>query len=216
MHQALVVRCSFRFFLCSAILLIGSAAFAQRPKVLAPHVPVAPKMAKRHPLAPSTLQSAVGGLWMTGPGMKSSLYLTNGLKTDPLTITPILHLSNGLQYSLSPVTLQPRETAIVDVNEALAKHGIAPYAALYGYAEIQYQWPWAIVCATVRNVDVAHSLLFNFAMQPPRDSFPTFGVPAKANGRRVWKGCGESRNPGSPVSSGSRMLAGDRSAPLSA
>src|SRR5690348_16198432 len=61
MLQALVVRFSFCFFLCSAILLIGSAAFAQRPKVLAPHVPVAPKMARRHPLAPSTLQSAVGG-----------------------------------------------------------------------------------------------------------------------------------------------------------
>jgi len=67
MRQALVVRCCSRFSLCCAVLLIGSAAFAQRPKVLAPHVPVAPKLAKRHPLGPSVLQSAVGGLWMTGP-----------------------------------------------------------------------------------------------------------------------------------------------------
>src|SRR5690349_20937598 len=177
MLQALVVRFSLCFFLCSAILLIGSAAFAQRPKVLAPHVPVAPKMARRHPLAPSTLQSAVGGLWMTGPGMKSSLYLTNGLKTDPLTITPILHLNNGLQYSLSPVTLQPQETAIVDVNQGLGKQGIAPYATLYGYAEIQYQWPWAIVCATVRNVDVAHSLIFMYELQQPPQATPNHDGP---------------------------------------
>jgi len=128
--------------------------------------------------------------------MKSSLYLTNSLKTDPLTISPILHLSNGVQYSLSPVTLQPQETAIVDINQALSKNGIAPYATLYGYAEIQYQWPWAIVCATVRNTDVGHSLLFNFAMQPSADGFPTFGAPAQANGPQRLEGMWWKQEPG--------------------
>ena len=86
MLQALVVRFSFCFFLCSAILLIGSAAFAQRPKVLAPHVPVAPKMARRHPLAPSTLQSAVGGTkcekFTSQPAVQN--YLPDGGTPTPL------------------------------------------------------------------------------------------------------------------------------------
>jgi len=36
--------------------------------------------------------------------------------------------------------------------------GVPSYVELYGYIEIEYQWPWAVVCATIRNVDSPNSL----------------------------------------------------------
>jgi hypothetical protein len=117
-------------------------------------------------------QSATGGLWMTDANWKAALYLKSGLKTDPVTVTPVLYLSNGQRYPLSPVTLEPSGTAIVDIGQALQSVGIAPYATLCGYAEIEYQWPWAAVSATVKNVDVVNSLIFIFALQPSADWHP--------------------------------------------
>lgn len=97
-------------------------------------------------------QSLVGGLWTIDANFKSSLYLRNDVKTDPVTVTPTLYLSNGVQYTLAPVKLDPAGTAVVDINQALAAQGIAPYATLSGYVQLQYQWPWPLSvpwCATL-------------------------------------------------------------------
>jgi hypothetical protein len=129
-----------------SLALFGATAFAQQPKVPAPHVPLAPKIAQPYPISmPMAQQSAIGGLWMTGPSMKSSLYLRNDLKTSPLAATPIIHLSNGVSYALPAVTIAPTGTAVIDIGQALEAQGVASYANLYGHAEIQYQWPWAVV-----------------------------------------------------------------------
>lgn len=154
------------------LLLAGAlcslASQAQQPKVLAPHVPLAPRM--EHPVSfgkPASLQSLVGGLWMTDANFKSAIYVKNDLKTDSVTVTPILYLANGVRYALAPVTLAPSGTAIVDINDGLAQQGVAGHATLSGYVELQYQWPWAAICATVRNVDTLHSLIFMYGLQPP-------------------------------------------------
>jgi hypothetical protein len=153
------------------VALLAVPLFAQQPKVLAPHVPVAPRLEERQPWSqPMVRQLATGGLWMTDANWKASLYLKNGVKTDPITVTPVLYLSNGQRYPLSPVTLEPSGTAIVDIGQGLASHGIAPYATLYGYAEIEYQWPWAGVSASVRNVDTVNSLIYLFGLQSPPNS----------------------------------------------
>jgi hypothetical protein len=104
---------------------------------------------------------------MTDANMKASLYLKNTMKTNALTVTPSFYLSNGVRYTAPPVTLEPSGTAIIDVNQALAQQGIAPYASLYGYAEIEYQWPWAPVTASIRNVDALNSLIFVYPLQQP-------------------------------------------------
>jgi hypothetical protein len=108
----------------------------------------------------------IGGLWMTGANLNSSIYLRNNVETDPVTVTPVLYLSNGTSYTLPNVTLQPAGTAIIDINQGLLLQGISPLAPLSGYAEIRYIWPWDPFCATIRNVDVAHSLIFTYAMRP--------------------------------------------------
>jgi len=142
---------------------------AQQPKVPAPHKPVSPRLTPPQRFGPPLHQSAVGGLWMTDANMKASLYLKNTMKTNPVVVTPSLYLSNGVRYMLSPVTLEPSGTAIVDINQSLAQQGVAPYAKLYGYAEIEYQWPWAPVSATIRNVDSLNSLIFIYSLQQPPD-----------------------------------------------
>ena len=53
---------------------------------------------------------------MTDGSMKSSIHITNDLVTSPLSVTPVLWLSNGVKYVLPIVKLEPSGTAIVDIN----------------------------------------------------------------------------------------------------
>jgi hypothetical protein len=156
---------SFVAFAFSIFLVTGVAA--QQPKVLAPHKPVPPTLpytGKWH--SPAVPRSMVGGLWMTDPNFKSSIYIKNSVKVAPITVTPILYLSNGRKYQLADVTLEPSGTAVVYINQALADNGIVPWAALKGYVEVDYSWPWDALCVTVRSIDVLHSVIFSYNLQP--------------------------------------------------
>ncbi len=108
----------------------------------------------------------VGGLWRIDANFKSSIYLRNIVETDPVTATPILYLSNGNKYTLPDVTVEPAGVVIISINDALQKKGMSSWATLSGYLEIQYTWPWDPFCATVRNVDTAHSLIFTYSLRP--------------------------------------------------
>jgi hypothetical protein len=148
-----------------AISVFASTSFAQQPIVLAPHRPIAPKVAKMLPLPPPIRGSMVGGPWITDANFKSSIYLKNVVETSPVTVTPVLYLSNGTKYVLPDVTLEPSGTAIVDINAGLQAQGVAGYATLSGHVELQYNWPWDPICATIRVTDVAHSLIFTYGAQ---------------------------------------------------
>lgn len=153
----------------STLLAISLAltCVAQQAKVLAPHKPIPPRVAKPiKGLTPPMKRSMVGGLWMTDANWKSSIYLRNGVETDSITVTPILHLSNGARYVLADVAIEPAGVAIININDGLDKLGISPVATFSGYLELQYMWGWDPFCATIRNVDVAHSLIFNYALRP--------------------------------------------------
>jgi hypothetical protein len=112
-----IVFCFAAIFL--ALGAFSSATAAQQPKVLAPHRPISPKLAKPLPLPPAIAGSMVGGPWMIDGNFKSSIYLKNGVETSSVTVTPILYLSNGTRYSLPDVQLEPAGTAIVDINASL-------------------------------------------------------------------------------------------------
>ena len=147
--------------------LLTTTVSAQQPKVLAPHKPVAPRVEKPLPWhTPATLRSMVGGLWMIDANFKSTVYLKNDVETDPITVTPILHLSNGREYPLKEVKLDPAGIAVISINQALADKGIASWATLMGYVEIQYRWSWDALCVTVQNVDVPHSVIYAYGLRP--------------------------------------------------
>jgi hypothetical protein len=148
-------------------LLSGPTYAAQQTKVYAPHRPIAPRVRDSQvQRQPPMERSMVGGFWMIDPNRKASIYLKNSLEISPLTVSPILYLSNGARYVLTPVTIEPSGTAVVSINDGLDKQGIAPYATLSGYVEIQYMWAWDPICATVVSVDPIHSVIFTYGLQP--------------------------------------------------
>src|SRR5208282_1358228 len=114
----------------------------------------------------SVLHSMVGGLWMTDANLKSTIYLRNDVETDPITVTPILWLSNGKKLTLNDVKLEPAGVAVININQALADQGISSWATLTGYVEIQYTWQWDALCVIVWNVDVSHSLILTSGLAP--------------------------------------------------
>jgi hypothetical protein len=169
---------SFRSLIATLVLAgLCVSSFAQKPKVLAPHRSVPPKVEKRIPLKEAAPGSTVAGPWMIDANFKSTIYVKNLVETSEVSVTPILYLSNGVKFALAPVQLAPAGIAIIDVNASLQNLGIAPYATLNGYVELQYFWAWEPICATVRNLDTLHSIIFDygarsttsiqFANQPP-------------------------------------------------
>ncbi len=158
-----------RFPLLSALISISFSvcASAQQTKVFAPHDPIAPKVSKPIAMKPAALGSIAGGPWMVDANFKSIIYLKNIVETSPISVTPVLHLSNGTKYQLPAVQLQAAGTAALDVNSSLQALGIAPYATLSGWVELQYTWSWVPLCAVIRNIDVAHSLIFTFGYEAP-------------------------------------------------
>src|SRR5580692_131351 len=149
----------------------GSAS--QPAKVLAPHKPVMP--AVENPVkwpTPATTRSMVGGFWMTDANFKSSIQIKNVVETDPVKVTPVLYLSNGKRYPLREVALEPSGTAVVSINDALKELGIAPWATLLGYVEVEYHWLWDPVCVTVISVDTVHSVIFTTGLAPSLPANP--------------------------------------------
>jgi hypothetical protein len=124
---------TFQFTLLVFVLaLFCGASFAQQSKVPAPHRSVPPKVQQRIPLKASAPGSIVAGPWMVGANFKSSIYVKNLVETSTVSVTPVLYLSNGIKFTLTPVQLAPAGIAVIDVNGALQNQGIAPYATLRG------------------------------------------------------------------------------------
>jgi hypothetical protein len=53
---------------------------------------------------------------MIDANFKSTISLRNYLTADPITVTPILYLSNGREYPLAPVTLEPSGIASISIR----------------------------------------------------------------------------------------------------
>jgi hypothetical protein len=90
-EETLMRRCLVALF---ALLASTSFVFGQQTKVLAPHRPIAPRLPDNPPKT-GPLRSMVGGLWMIDANFKSTIYIKNSVEIAPVTVTPILYLSNG-------------------------------------------------------------------------------------------------------------------------
>lgn len=172
----------------SALALTLSLS-AQQAKVLAPHRHIPKRINKKVDWSKkATARSMIGGLWMTDANYKSSVYVRNVVESDPVTITPVLWLANGTKYTLPDVTIEPAGTAIIDINAGLQSKGISPWATLNGYVELQYSWPWDPLCATIRAVDVAHSLIYTTSLRSstPFGSHPQAAASAQQTVEGMW------------------------------
>lgn len=120
---------------------------------------------------------------MTDANYKSTIYLRNDVETDPVTVTPILWLSNGKKFVLNDVKLDPAGVAVININQALADQGLSYWATLTGYVEVQYKWPWDALCVIVWNVDLSHSLIFTSGLSP---SSPVLGLSQSQIVEGMW------------------------------
>ncbi|MGH9512725.1 MAG: hypothetical protein ACRD2U_11385 [Terriglobales bacterium] len=89
-YRSLPFALSVILLLAPPLSLFGQSPAAppapHRQKVMAPHRPIAPKVAHPKSFAgAATLRSMVGGLWMTDANFKSAIYLRNIVETDPIT-----------------------------------------------------------------------------------------------------------------------------------
>lgn len=177
-------------FATLAIMLVSLSSFAQQHKILAPHDHIAPQ-AKKHIDLPALAGSAVAGPWMIDANFQSTIYLKNIVETSAVTVTPVLYLSNGKKYQLPPVQLDPAGTADVDINAALQSLGIAPYATLSGWVELQYNWAWPPLCAMLRVTSASQSVIFTFGFETADQALPPVqasqAVPSQVIEGMWWK-----------------------------
>ncbi len=68
--------------------------------------------------------------WSTTDGFVSTIEMKNYHVSNPLTVTPVLHLEQGGDVALDPVALKPSETRRININQALAKRGLCAGATL--------------------------------------------------------------------------------------
>ncbi len=150
------------------VLELSSLSFGQSaPFVRAPHQAFGPRIDTPIFDHEQTMsRSMVGGPWMLDPNMKSTLYMRNVNEKVGVVATPVLYLSNGRKIVLSAINIAPAAVATVSIGDALAKQGIAPYADLRGYAEINYDSSYDPLCATVISLDTVHSVIFTYGFRP--------------------------------------------------
>lgn len=156
-----------RLLIAFVFCVFDMSLTAQQAQILAPHKPVVPKVTSPRP-SPVTpiLRSLVGGFWMVGPDLKASILLGNDVVTSSIVVTPILHLSSGQSVTLSKVKLDPSGIGVVSINDGLIAANVALSKPLYGYLEVQYSWAWDAICASIKDIDVAHSLIFIYTLAP--------------------------------------------------
>ncbi len=76
-----------------------------------------PALAQLSDMPPQKIWSAY---WTIAPGYTSILEMKNNRAKETLTVYPSLYFRSGQEYPLPPMILPPRQTAVVNLNEALA------------------------------------------------------------------------------------------------
>ncbi len=103
--------------------------------------------------------------WSVEKGFVSTIEMKNYHVDEPLTITPILYPLNGPEIILTPVTLNPSETRLLNLNDVLASYG---KQFTVGAAEIRYsQLTEGVFGANLTVLNSAKSLIYNFQFRLP-------------------------------------------------
>lgn len=103
--------------------------------------------------------------WSVENGFVSTIEMKNYHVEEPLTITPILYPRNGPEIILTPITLNPSETRLLNINDVLATYG---KQFTVGAAEIRYsQLTEGVFGANLTVLNSSKSLIYNFQFRFP-------------------------------------------------
>src|SRR5579859_3346014 len=118
---------------------------------------------------PVVQQELDGAFWRTDAGFRATIRISNIVQTATINVTPVLFMSDGTEFVLPAVDLEPAGVATVNVNDALlhAPPDVASHLSSFGSAALRFQWPWAsAINGAIRSVDVPRSLTYSNPFQP--------------------------------------------------
>jgi hypothetical protein len=135
-----------------SMLLCCLSSFAQQRNAPQPHFGATPEPVD---------QEQFISYWTTETGWKSEIQLRNNLAVGDLTVTPALRMPDGTETLLSPVTINPQEIKIVDLESAII--GSAPqYIGTYGSVVLRYHSPDSRnLFAMLMIQNIGHSIAFH-------------------------------------------------------
>jgi len=106
--------------------------------------------------------------WRTDSGYVSTIEMKNYHVEQPLTITVVLYPQDGSEIIPTPITLNPSETRLLDLNQVLAAYGKQPSV---GAAEIKYnQLTEGVFGANLTVLNSSKSVIYNFQFRLPEST----------------------------------------------
>jgi hypothetical protein len=129
-------RASFRILV--AFSALSFSAFVASQPILAQSPPKARKAPPPPPPPPAVDQELVIPYWTMETGWSSELQLRNNVLGKDLTVTPALHLPDGSETPLAPVTIKSQEVKSVDVAAAISAAGAPQLIGTYGSVALRY------------------------------------------------------------------------------
>lgn len=103
--------------------------------------------------------------WSVEKEFVSTIEMKNYHVSEPLTVTPILYPADGPEIILTPITLNPSETRLLNINDALASTG---KHFTVGAAELKYnQLTEGVFGANLTVLNAPRSLIYNFQFRLP-------------------------------------------------
>ncbi len=145
--------------------------------------------AKRLTLA----HTASVALWRTDGGFVSKMRLKNALVTGPLEVGPVLYMSDGTEYVLTPVNVPPAGVISLNINQLLAQAppSVMTHISTFGSASLTYRHPsGGHLIATVSMQDTSRSLVLSYPFtESPVSRRRSSGTPT------VWEGLWWKRDP---------------------
>lgn len=116
-------------------------------------------------------QKLWGAYWTVEPGFSSTLEMKNNRVHDTLTARVSLYSASGEEYYLHAITMAPRETVVVSINNVMESlpPAIAARAGKNGTIELEFDGPNSSAImgsVTVRNPE--KKIAWNFFLYPSR------------------------------------------------
>jgi hypothetical protein len=130
----------------------------------------------------SSPQALWAAYWTIEPGYTSTLEMKNNLVQSPLDVTISLYFANGEEYPLSPITIGPRQTVVLDISSVIGSLPPAVRARAGTQGTLEVDFNAATPSALMGSVSVANPVLgtawnfFLYAQRPDPAPLPLRGV----------------------------------------
>jgi hypothetical protein len=111
----------------------------------------------------STPQFVYSALWRVDGNFQATLRMRNVSLLDPITVSPVLYMSDGLSYEIAPITIPAASISSININDALASAPTARSVHFSQYGNVAVRFiadSPSRVSASVELLDSVSSISF--------------------------------------------------------